>query len=130
MNERPLRGVVVGHGALAHGLISAVRRIAGTEEDVLVGLSNEGLGPDGIRERVDEVLGDGPGIVFADLREGSCGLAGRRCCQGRVDRVLVTGVNLPMLLDFVMQRHLPLPELAERLVQRGQAAVAAFQEAE
>jgi mannose/fructose-specific phosphotransferase system component IIA len=128
MSETLLRGVVVGHGALAHGLISAVRRIAGTEEDVLVGLSNEGLGPDGIRDRVDEILDGGPGVVFADLREGSCGLAARRCCKGRADRLLVTGVNLPMLLDFVLQRHRPIPELAERLVQRGQTAVASFQE--
>lgn len=130
MSETLLRGVVVGHGALAHGLISAVRRIAGTEENVLVGLSNEGLGPDGIRDRVDEILDGGPGVVFADLREGSCGLAARRCCKGRPDRLLVTGVNLPMLLDFVMQRDRPLPELAERLVQRGQTAVASFQEAD
>jgi mannose/fructose-specific phosphotransferase system component IIA len=130
MSETPLRGVVVGHGALAHGLISAVRRIAGTEEHVLVGLSNEGLGPDGIRDRVDEILEGGPGVVFADLREGSCGLAARRCCKGRADRLLITGVNLPMLLDFVMQRHRPIPELAERLVQRGQTAVASFQEAD
>jgi mannose/fructose-specific phosphotransferase system component IIA len=128
MSDTLLRGVVVGHGALAHGLISAVRRIAGTEENVLVGLSNEGLGPDGIRERVDEFLDGGSGVVFADLREGSCGLAGRRCCKGRADRLLVTGVNLPMLLEFVMQRHRPIPELAERLVQRGQTAVASFQE--
>jgi mannose/fructose-specific phosphotransferase system component IIA len=130
MNETLLRGVVLGHGALASGLISAVRRIAGTDEDVLVGLSNEGLGPDAIRERVDEILAGGPGVVFADLREGSCGLAARRCCKGRADRLLVTGVNLPILLDFVMQRHRPIPELAERLVQRGQSAVASFQEAE
>jgi mannose/fructose-specific phosphotransferase system component IIA len=130
MSETLLRGVVVGHGALAHGLISAVRRIAGTEEDVLVGLSNEGLGPDGIRDRVDEILDGGPGVVFADLREGSCGLAARRCCKGRADRLLVTGVNLPMLLDFVLQRHRPIPELAERLVQRGQTAVASFQESD
>lgn len=134
MSERSepprLRGVVVAHGELAAGLVSAVRRIAGVEEDVLVGMTNEGLGPDAIRNQVDRILDGGPGVVFADLREGSCGMAARRVCTGRADRLLVTGVNLPILLDFVMQRDLPIEVLAERLVQRGQAAVASFQEAD
>ncbi len=126
MSEAGHRGVVVAHGDLAAGLVDAVRKIAGLDEDVLIPLSNEGLGPDGIRERLDGILGDGPGIVFSDLREGSCGMGGRRVCLGRGDRLLVTGANLPMLLDFVTHRTLPLAELATRLVDRGRAAVVAF----
>jgi mannose/fructose-specific phosphotransferase system component IIA len=113
MSEPMLRGVVVAHGDLAAGLISAVRHIAGVEDGVLVGLSNEGLGPEAIRAQVDRGLEGGPGVVFSDLREGSCGMAARKVCLGRADRLLVTGVNLPMLLDFVMQRHLPIQALAK-----------------
>jgi N-acetylgalactosamine PTS system EIIA component len=126
MSEQGVRGVVVAHAELADGLISAVQRITGVDDDVLVGLSNEGLSPDGIRQRLDQILKGGPGIVFSDLREGSCGMVARRVCVGREDRVLVTGVNLPMLLDFAMQRDQPLNELARRLVQRGRTAVTAF----
>jgi N-acetylgalactosamine PTS system EIIA component len=126
MSESGLRGVVVGHGELAAGLVSAVVRIAGIEDGVLTPLSNEGLGPDAIREKVDAILGDAPGVVFSDLREGSCGLAGRKACLGRTDRVLVTGVNLPMLLEFAVHRDIPLTELAPRLAERGRTAVESF----
>lgn len=128
MSDTEHRGVVVAHGDLAAGLVDAVRRIAGVGEEVLIPLSNEGLGPDGIRERLDDVLGDGPGVVFSDLREGSCGMGGRKVCLDRGDRLLVTGANLPMLLDFVTHRSLPLSELATRLVERGRASVVAFPE--
>jgi N-acetylgalactosamine PTS system EIIA component len=126
MNDSGLRGVVVGHGELAAGLVSAVVRIAGIDADVLVPVSNEGLGPDAIRARVEDILGTGPAVVFSDLREGSCGLAGRKACLGRSDRVLVTGVNLPMLLEFAVHRDLPLAELAPRLAERGRTAVETF----
>lgn len=126
MNDSGLRGVVVGHGELAAGLVSAVVRIAGIEDGVLVPVSNEGLGPDAIRAKVDDILGAGPAVVFSDLREGSCGMAGRQACLGRSDRVLVTGVNLPMLLEFAVHRDLPLAELAPRLAERGRTAVEMF----
>jgi mannose/fructose-specific phosphotransferase system component IIA len=128
MSEAGHRGVVVAHGQLAAGLLSAVRRIAGVDEGVLFGLSNDGLGPDAVLTRLDELLEGGPGFIFSDLREGSCGLIARKACQVRTDRVLVTGANLPMLLDFVMQRHLPEEQLIRRLVERGRGSVTTFPE--
>lgn len=128
MNDTGWRGVIIGHGELAAGMVSAVRRITAVEPHVLVPLSNDGLGPDGVRERLDEILAAGPGVVFADLREGSCGVGGRKVCLGRADRLLVTGANLPVLLEFVTHRDLPLDELALRLVDRGRAAIVSFPE--
>ncbi len=129
MSETQIRGVVVAHSGLANGLVEAVQQIAGLEPDALVPLSNEGLGPDGIRDRLAELLpGDGPAVIFTDLREGSCGIAAQRLCVDRPDHVVVTGVNLPMLLDFAMKRYLPLDELVERLVDRGRSAVQALPE--
>lgn len=121
--SEPVRGIVIAHSDLASALIDAVHRIAGQEEDVLRPLSNEGLGPDEMRERLDAMAGDAPTIVFADLREGSCGQAGRKVCLAGPGRALVTGVNLPVLLDFVMNRERPLDELVSRLVERGRAAI-------
>jgi len=130
MSEAALRGVVVAHGDLADALIRAVERIAGPADGALVSLSNEGLGPEGIRERLTELVGDGPAVVFTDLREGSCGLAARQVCTGRPGHVVVTGANLPVLLDFVMKRHLPLDELVKRLVERGRNSIGATPEPE
>lgn len=124
-----VRGIVVAHSELAAGLIGAVERITGLEAGVLLPLSNEGLGPEGLRERLTELVGDGPAIVFTDLREGSCGMAGRYVCVSGPERVLITGVNLPVLLDFATKRHLPLPELVDRLIERGRSAIAAYGDA-
>lgn len=129
MSEGGIRGIVVAHSELASALIGAVERIAGNDGEPLVALSNEGLGPQAIRERLDELAGDDSVIVFADLREGSCGLAARQVCMGSGPRrALVTGVNLPMLLDFVMKRHLPMEELVPRLVDRGRSSIASGDE--
>lgn len=126
-----IRGVVVAHSGLAEALVDAVRQIAGTEEEALRSLSNEGLPPDAIRDRLDALLGDGgPAVIFTDLRQGSCGIAAQRLCITRPEHVVVTGVNLPMLLDFAMKRHLPLDDLVQRLVERGRRAVQALPERE
>lgn len=118
-----VRGVVVAHADLAAALIKAVDRIVGLEEDALVSLSNEGLGPGDIRDRLNTAAGDGPVIFFTDLREGSCGMAARQICLSRPHQVLVTGVNLPMLLDFAMNRHLPLDELVDRVLDRARSGI-------
>lgn len=129
MSDGGVRGVVVAHAGLAGALVAAVRDIAGLDEDALRPLSNEGLAPDGIRDAIAAALGDhGPAVVFTDLREGSCGIAAQRLCVDRPDHVVVTGVNLPMLLDFAMKRHLPLEDLVHRLVDRGRGAIQALPE--
>lgn len=113
----------MAHADLARAMIEAVDRIVGLDEGALTSVSNEGLGPDEIRDRLAAAAGSGPAIFFTDLREGSCGMAARRTCLGKSNQVLVTGVNLPILLDFAMNRQLPLDALTDRLVDRGQRAI-------
>jgi mannose PTS system EIIA component len=121
--SEPVRGLVVGHASLAEGLVQSVRQIAGAEEASLRAVSNEGCGPEALQARVREALGDGPGIVFTDMPSGSCAFAARRLAADRADIAVLCGVNLPMLLDFVFHRELPLPELVERLVSKGKSAI-------
>jgi len=109
---------------MAHGLVDAVRRIAGTTVDgVLVPLSNEGMSPPDLRDAVDRLAGDGPTVVFADLLSGSCGMAAMVAARRCGERIVVCGVNLPILLDFVFHRDLPLEELVARLVCKGREAI-------
>lgn len=113
----------MAHADLARALVEAVDRIVGLEGDALTALSNEGLGPADIRARLAELLGSDPAIVFTDLREGSCGMAARHLCLQHPDHVLITGVNLPMLLDFATHRDEALQQLVERVVARGQRGI-------
>jgi mannose/fructose-specific phosphotransferase system component IIA len=119
-------GIVVGHGGLSQGLIDAVRRIAGDAADCLTPLSNEDKGPDELRAELDRIVGDQKAVVFVDLRSGSCGMAAQACCRDSLVRVVVCGVNLPMLLDFVFSREVPLEELAPHLAETGRNAIASI----
>jgi N-acetylgalactosamine PTS system EIIA component len=119
------RGVVIGHGGMATGMVDAVRRIAGVGEDVLVPLSNDGKGPEALRGELDQLISSGRVVVFTDMHAGSCAMAARVACREKGERAVVCGVNLPMLLDFVFNRELPLDQLVPRLVEQGRAAVTA-----
>jgi mannose/fructose-specific phosphotransferase system component IIA len=122
-SEQPVRGLVVSHASLAEGLVTSVRQIAGADPDALRAVSNDGCGPEALQKSVADALGEGPGIVFTDMPSGSCAFAARRLTLDRPDTAVVCGVNLPMLLDFVFHRELPLPELVDRLVNKGKAAI-------
>ena len=119
------RGIVVGHGAMAQGLVDAVKRIAGDASDALTAVSNDGKGPEQLKADLEAVAGEGPALVFVDLESGSCGIAAAYACRAKAERAVVCGVNLPMLLDFVFHRDLPLDELAARVVERGRTAIRA-----
>ena len=122
--SEPVRGVVVAHGSLAQGLVSSVLAISGVDGEALVPLTNEGCGPEALQERVMAALGDeGPAIVFTDMGSGSCAFTARRIGLQRPGTGIVTGVNLPVLLDFVFHREMPLPELVERLVEKGRGGI-------
>jgi mannose/fructose-specific phosphotransferase system component IIA len=109
-------GVLVGHGRLAEGLLDAVEAIAG-ERGGLVPLDNQDLTSESLEDRLAEIAGGRPTVLFVDLPSGSCAVAARRLQRRlQAERVaVVCGVNLPLLLDFVFHRSLPLSELVKRL---------------
>ena len=118
-----VRGIVLAHGLLAKGLVDAVRKISGADEGLIIPVSNEGKSPQTLQEELGKLLEGGPVIVFTDLPSGSCALVARTCCRGDAGQVVVSGVNLPILLDFVFNHHLPLRELVPRLLSKGMGSV-------
>ncbi len=124
MSEAPqVRGVLLSHGTMAEGMVDAVNKIAGLDEGALLALSNEGCNPQGLAEQVDDLVGDAPTVVFTDLCTGSCALTAQLTCRDNGRRAVVFGMNLPMLLDFVFHRDLPLDELVPRLLEKGKESV-------
>lgn len=118
-----VRGLVVAHSSLAAGLVSAARQIAGVGEDVLLPISNEGHGPEGLIAAVEAAVGDAPVVLFTDLASGSCAFAARKISLQRPQTGIVCGVNLPLLLDFVFHRDLPLNQLVDRLIEKGRGGI-------
>src|ERR671924_1137625 len=98
---RPLRAVLLAHGTMPDGLVDAVRHITGCEAGAIVPVSNTAMSPDALAARVQQAAGEGPVILFTDLQSGSCGFVARRLAQTASHIVVISGVNLPMLIDFV-----------------------------
>ena len=121
--REPARGVVVAHGELADGLVNAVRQIAGVTPEALVGVPNLGLGREELCERTENALSGARNLVFTDLPGGSCHLAAMIVTRELPEVPVITGVNLPMLLDFVFNRGLGFEELVPRLVEKGRTAI-------
>lgn len=123
MNEESVRGLIIAHSSLAAGLASAVRQISGVGEEAIQTVSNEGRGPEGLLSAVREAAGEAPVIIFTDLASGSCAFTARKIAIERPATGIVCGVNLPVLLDFVFHRDLPLQELVDRLIEKGKGGI-------
>ena len=117
------RAIVAGHGDFASGLVSAVDVITGRGAQ-LVPVAVPGLCAEDIekliRERMEE---SGVKVIFTDLQAGSCTMAARRILRGVDDAVLIAGVNLPTLLDFVFAERMDAIDAARHSAERGRAAI-------
>lgn len=123
---RPI-ALLVTHGTLGEELVRTVASILGGQTDVET-VSNTGLSADGLAEAIERRLAglpDGaPVVLFTDLAAGSCGIASRRVGRGGRALRKITGVNLPMLLEFFHYRDtLSLDELLPRMEAKGKAGI-------
>jgi PTS system N-acetylgalactosamine-specific IIA component len=62
-------------------------------------------------------------VIFTDLPAGSCSLAARRLQRRRPGLLLVTGVNLPLLLDVAMADGGDPAEVVRAALERGRQAM-------
>jgi len=117
------KAIVVGHGQFSAGLVSAVGQICGLA-DKLVVLSNVGQTPQDIEATLREQLArTGARVIFTDLPGGSATIAARRIAKENPDIVLVSGVNLATLLDFVFSSAGTPEEAARAAAERGKASL-------
>ena len=117
------KAIVVGHGQFSAGLVSAVGQICGLA-DKLVVLSNVGQTPQDIEATLrDQLARTGARVIFTDLPGGSATIAARRIARDNPDIVLVSGVNLATLLDFVFSSADTPEEAARAAAERGKASL-------
>ncbi|HEY1952375.1 MAG TPA: hypothetical protein VGG76_06180 [Gemmatimonadaceae bacterium] len=120
--EHP-RAIVIGHGDFAGGLVSAVGQICGMA-DKLVVLSMLGMTPESIEATIREQLArTGARVIFTDLPAGSATIAARRIVKDEPGLILVSGVNLATLLEFVFNTSVPPTEAARAAAERGKASL-------
>lgn len=115
--------IVLAHGDVAAALVAAVELITG-QGSRFIALSNAGLGAAEIeamlRERVEQ---SGAQVVFTDLQAGSCNMAACRLLRWRPALVVVTGVNLPALLQYATHPELDGAAAAREAAAHGGTAM-------
>lgn len=117
--------LLVMHADLSAALLRAAEQVTGPIEGV-DSLSNTGLSRAELEREIELRVARWPagGLVFADFWGGSCHQCGASAARGRGEVVVVTGVNLPTLIDFLHNRDkYGVDELAERLLKKGQESI-------
>ncbi|MBP5470475.1 MAG: PTS sugar transporter subunit IIA [Candidatus Riflebacteria bacterium] len=115
--------VVVSHGLLSEQLVAAASLILGEAKAVkaVTFMARESL--EDLRrkttEATNEFVDDGC-IIFTDIMGGSATNVSIEIMKSRNDVFVVTGVNLPMLIDAINSREsLSLKELAAQVSNSG-----------
>lgn len=117
--------LLVTHADLAAALLRAAERVYGPVDGVGV-LSNEGLSRADLEAAIERQVGGWThgGLVLTDFWGGSCHTCGASAARGHGEVIVLTGVNLPALLDYLHNRdRFGAAELAERLQQKARDSI-------
>lgn len=125
MTGSAVRGILVTHGRLGAELCRTAESILGPQ-DGLIALSNTGLTVETLAAELHALLPPGTrAVVFVDMLGGSCGHVAARLQRELPEVLLMGGVNLPMLLEFLAHRgRVDAPELKERMQRRAMEGIA------
>ncbi len=125
--------IIVGHGAIAEGLIGSSRMIVG-EQPYLEGVPLlEGQSPDDYGDEMERVLHRFDAcegiLIMADLFGATPFNVAARLAAAGDDIEVVAGVSLPMLLEACLSRaSCPLEELAAIAKRAGMEGVKVLSE--
>jgi mannose/fructose-specific phosphotransferase system component IIA len=121
-----IAGVVVTHGKLADELVRTAELIVGKQED-LFPISGSDLCDEHVVERIRGILEERERpeiLVFVDFSGGSCCINSVRAVEGVPEAKVISGVNLPMLLDFATKREtMGFNDMVDHLIRRGRESV-------
>ena len=99
--------VVAAHGHLAEGLVASSAMIVGPSDDVVAVTFEPSEGPDDLLAKYAaavEASSSQEYLILVDLFGGSPYNAAARFAAGRDDADVVTGVNLPMVIEVLSRR--------------------------
>ncbi len=121
--------LVITHGDVGRELVRVVEMILGPVEG-FTALTNSGKSVQDLTIEIRQHLtsppdrGSGISLLFIDDFGGSCANAAQIAVAEGEPALIITGVNLAMLLDFVTWRDtMEAGELSRRLVEKGREAI-------
>jgi mannose/fructose/sorbose-specific phosphotransferase system IIA component len=110
--------VIVCHGALADGLMNAMELIVGPQPEVVALRLDEADSIDGLESQVETAVQERQAgqevLILVDLFYASPFNVSSRVAMRHAGVEVITGVNLPMLLETALGRdNVPLVELVK-----------------
>ena len=121
-----LRALLVTHGDLGASLLATACGIVGPAPGVEA-ISNRDQSREGLSRIVESKIAEWngeEGVVLTDIHGGSCAQAALAGVLAGRGAPVITGVNLPMLVDFLVNRGTySAAEMAARLIDKGRAGV-------
>jgi len=128
--------LVVCHGGLAEGLLNSMSLIIGEQEKTgAIGLyESDSIDefPGRIKEKIEELITDDGLIIFVDIIGASPFNASAKVIHDNpeLNLSLITGVNLPMILETALnfEEDLSLEELSQKIKDIGREQIKTLSE--
>ena len=126
-NARPAGIVVATHGELARALIASAEMIVGVQENVVPVCLSQEDSPETFQQRLKTAIqrvDSGAGVlILIDLFGGTPGNSAALAVY-QSDLQVVSGVNLPMLIEVLLSRQSQSPkELAAHAMESGKIGI-------
>lgn len=120
--------LVMSHGELAESICSSAEMIIGEQENLKSVIFNPGESLDALVEKFKKALNefdnDFPHLVFVDIFGGSPSNATALLLAENYKLNIISGVNLPMLLEALSERENTAPDtLVKQLIVTGNEAI-------
>lgn len=118
--------LITSHGGMALGMMESVRMLAGEQENLDYVTFGEDMGPEELdeifAEKITQVSPDNQYLVLCDIRGGTPFNVVSRYSFKNENVAVIYGMNLPVLMEAIVQCTSPsarLGELAAYLEQQG-----------
>ncbi|MFZ2624220.1 MAG: PTS sugar transporter subunit IIA [Propionibacterium sp.] len=122
--------IIAAHGAMAPALLASAEMIAGPAQEVQAITFAPSEGPDDLLAKYESAYQElGPEVLFlVDLFGGSPFNAAARFAATHPGTDVVTGVNLPMVIEALTARRKKrdIPALVERACKAGSTGIRTF----
>ncbi|PWF99406.1 PTS sugar transporter subunit IIA [Levilactobacillus bambusae] len=120
--------VLTSHGEFAKGILQSATMILGEQEKVVADIFKPGEGPEDLKKRFDQSLAEfdetDQVLFLCDLWGGTPFNQASQIVAQNSDRMaLITGLNLPMLVESYTYRDQPLDEVVSHLEEVGREGI-------
>lgn len=119
------KAILITHKQLSKAIFEVVEGLAGHVEGMIC-LSNEGLGLNELAEAIEKEIQKNPEdfyYIMVELKGGSPYLAARKLALKYSNLYVLSGLNIPMMLSFVMKKdmydHEELADVIRKDAHRG-----------